>query len=86
MISTGKRKWKLLSISNFTRINKDGIELKKSLWKDFTLIYLLKRKELLVLHLHHSSRDVVVPETLPKLDPSEDIVVPCWVGLPPIKS
>jgi hypothetical protein len=39
--------------------------------KDFTLIYLLKRKELLVLHLHHSSRDVVVPETLLELDPSE---------------
>jgi hypothetical protein len=86
MISIGKRKWKLLSISNFTRINKDGLELKKKLWKDFTLIYLLKCKELLVLHLHHSSRDVVVPETLPELDPSEDVAVPSWVGLPPIES
>jgi hypothetical protein len=47
---------------------------------------LLKRKELLALHLHHSSRDVVVPEMLPKLDPSEGVVVPSWVGLPPIKS
>jgi hypothetical protein len=52
----------------------------------FTLIYLLKRKELLVLHLHHSSRDVVVPETLPELDPSEGVAVPSWVGLPPIES
>jgi hypothetical protein len=86
MISTEKRKWKLLSISNFMKINKDGLKLKKKLRKDFTLIYLLKRKEFLVLHLHHSSRDVVVPETLPEVDPSESIAVPCWVGLPPIKS
>jgi hypothetical protein len=35
-----------------------------------------------VLHFHHSSRDVVVPETLPELDPSEDVVVPSWIGLP----
>jgi hypothetical protein len=54
--------------------------------KDFTLIYLLKRKELLVLHLHHSGRDVVVPETLPELDPSEGVTVPSWVGHPPIES
>jgi hypothetical protein len=54
--------------------------------KDFTLIYLLKRKKLLVLHLHHSSRDVVAPETLPELDPSEGVAVPSWIGLPPIKS
>jgi hypothetical protein len=47
---------------------------------------LLKRKQLLVLHLHHSSRDVVVPETHPELDPSEGVAVPSWVGLPPIKS
>jgi hypothetical protein len=82
MIITGKRGWKLLSIS----YNKGGFKLKKKLWKDFTLIYLLKRKELLVLHLHHSSRDVVVPETLPELDPSESVVVPSQVGLPPIES
>jgi hypothetical protein len=49
-------------------------------------MYLLKRKELLVLHLHHSSRDVVVPETLPELDPSESVTVPSWIGLPPVKS
>jgi hypothetical protein len=66
--------------------NKGGLELKKELRKDFTLIYLLKRKELLVLHLHPSSRDVVVPEMLPELDPSEGVAVPSWVGLPPIKS
>jgi hypothetical protein len=54
--------------------------------KDFTLIYLLKRKELLVFHLHHSSRDVVVPETLSELDPGEGVAVPSWVGLPPIES
>jgi hypothetical protein len=86
MISTGKRKWKLLSMSNFKKINKGGLELRKELQKDFTLIYLLKRKELLVLNFHHSSRDVVVPETLPELDPSEDVAVPGWVGLPPIES
>jgi hypothetical protein len=49
-------------------------------------MYLLKRKELLVLHLHHSSWDVVVPETLPELDPSEGVAVPSWIGLPPVKS
>jgi hypothetical protein len=76
MIITGKRKWKLLSISNFTRINKGGLELKKKLRKDFTPIYLLKRKEFLVLHLHHSSRNVVVPETLLELDPGEGVAVP----------
>jgi hypothetical protein len=46
---------------------------------------LLKRKELLVLHLHHTSRDVVVPETLLELDPSESVAVPSWVGLPPVE-
>jgi hypothetical protein len=86
MISTGKREWKLLSISNFSKINKGGLELKKELREDFTPIYLLKRKKLLVLHHHHSSRDVVVPETLPELDPSEGVAVPSWVGLPPIES
>jgi hypothetical protein len=67
------------------KINKGGLELKKELRKDFALIYLLKRKELLVLHLHHSSRDVVVPEMLPKLDPSESVAVPSWIGVPPVK-
>jgi hypothetical protein len=86
MISTGKREWKLLSISNFMKINKGELELKKELRKDFTLTYLLKRKELLVLHLHHSSRDVVVPKMLAELDPSEGVAVPSWVGLPPIES
>jgi hypothetical protein len=59
---------------------------KRNCEKDFTPIYLLKRKELLVLHFHHSSRDVVVPEALPELDPSEGVAVPSWVGLPPIES
>jgi hypothetical protein len=72
MISTEKRGWKLLSISYI----KGGFELKMELRKDFTLIYLLKHKELHVLHLHNSSRDVVVPEALPELDPSEGIAVP----------
>jgi hypothetical protein len=45
MIITGERGWKLISIS----YNKGGFELKKNLWKDFTLIYLLKLKELLAL-------------------------------------
>jgi hypothetical protein len=35
MISTGKRRWKLLSISYFTRVNKGGLELKKELQEDF---------------------------------------------------
>jgi hypothetical protein len=86
MISTEKRRWKLLSISYFTRVNKGGLELKKDLREDFTLIYLLKRKELLVLHLHHSSGDVMAPEAFPELDPSEGIAVPSWVRVPPIKS
>jgi hypothetical protein len=85
MISTKKRRWKLLSIPNLTRVNKGGLELKKELREDFTLIYLLKRKKLLVLHLHHSNGDVVVPEALPEQDPSEGVVVPSWVGLPPIE-
>jgi hypothetical protein len=82
MIITGTEDGNLLSIS----YNKGGFELKKKLRIDFTLFYLLKRKKLLVLHLHHSSRDVVVPETLPELGPSEGVVVPSWVGLPPIES
>jgi hypothetical protein len=45
-----------------------------------------KCKELLVLHLHHSSGDVVAPETLPELDPSEGVAVLSWVGLPPVES
>jgi hypothetical protein len=86
MVSTGKRRWELLSISYFTEVNKGGLELKKELRKDFTLIYLLKHKELLVLHLHDSSGDVVVPEMFLELDPSEGITVPSWVGLPPVES
>jgi hypothetical protein len=86
MISTGERRWKLLNISYFMEINKGGFKLKKELREDFILIYLLKRKELLVLHLHDSSRDMVVPEALPELEPSEGVAVPSWVGLPPIES
>jgi hypothetical protein len=86
MIITGKRGWNFVQPSNFTKISKGGLELKKKLRKDFTQIYLLKRKELLVLHFHHSSRDVVVPETLPELDPGESVTVPSWIGLPPVKS
>jgi hypothetical protein len=82
MIITEKRGWNLLNIA----YNKGRFELKKKLRKDFTLIYLLERKELLVLHLHHSSRDVVVPEALPELDPSEGVAVPSRVGLSPIES
>jgi hypothetical protein len=47
---------------------------------------LLKRKELLVLHLNHSSGDVVDPEAFLELDPSKGIAVPSWVRLPPIES
>jgi hypothetical protein len=67
-------------------VNKGGLELKKELREDFTLNYLLKHKELLVLHLHHSSRDVVVPETFPELDPSEGVAILSWVRLPPVES
>jgi hypothetical protein len=35
MISSGKRKWKLLSISNFAEINKGGLELKKGIAERF---------------------------------------------------
>jgi hypothetical protein len=67
-------------------VNKGGLELKKGLREDFTLIYLLKRKELLVLNLHQSSGDVVAPETLPELDPSEGVAVRSWIRLPPFES
>jgi hypothetical protein len=86
MISIRKRRWKLLNSSYFTEVNKGGLELKKELRNDFTLIYLLKRKEVHVLHLHDSSGDMVVPEALPELDPSEGVAIPCWVGLSPIES
>ena len=48
--------------------------------------YLLKRKELLLLHLHHTRGDVVASELLPELDPSESLAVLNLVGLPPVQS
>jgi hypothetical protein len=81
MIITGK-KMEIYSAFLITRV---GLSSKRNRGKILLEFYLLKRKELLVLHLHHSSRDVVVPETLPELDPSESIAVLSWVGLPPIE-
>jgi hypothetical protein len=57
-------------------ITRVGLSSRRNCGNIFTLIYLLERKELLVLHLHHSSGDVVVPETLPELDPCEGVAVP----------
>jgi hypothetical protein len=82
MIITGK-KMEFYSAFLTTRV---GLSSKRNCEKILLEFYLLKRKELLVLHLHHSSRDVMVPKPLPELDPSESVAVPSWVGLPPIKS
>ena len=46
--------------------------------------YLFKRKELLLLHLHHACWDVVATEPLPELGPGESLVLNL-VGLPPVK-
>ena len=48
--------------------------------------YLLKRKELLLLCLHHARGDVVPAERLPELDPGESLAVLNPVGLPPVES
>jgi hypothetical protein len=81
MIITG-RKMEIYSVFITTRV---GLSSKGNCGKILLEFYLLKRKELLVLHLHHSSRDAVVPEMLPELDPSEGVAVPSWVGLPPVE-
>jgi hypothetical protein len=47
---------------------------------------LLKGTERLLLHLHNALRNVMVPETLTKLDPGESITVLSRVGLPPVES
>ena len=54
--------------------------------KDYVWIYLFKRKELLLLHLHHTRWDVVATEPLPKLGPGESLAVLNPLGLPPVKS
>ena len=54
--------------------------------KDYIRIYLLKRKELLLLHLHHAHWDVVAAKLLPELGPGESLTVLNPVGLPPVKS
>jgi hypothetical protein len=81
MIITGKK----MGIYSAFLVARVGLSSKRNCGKILLGFYLLKRKELLVLHLHHSSRDVVVPEPLPELDPSENVAVPSWVGLPPIE-
>ena len=48
--------------------------------------YLFKRKELLLLHLHHTRGDVVAAEPLPELDPGESLAFLNLVGLPPVQS
>src|SRR6185295_8642474 len=54
--------------------------------KDYIWIYLLKCKELLLLHLHNARGDVVAAEPLLELEPSESLAVLNWVGLPPVQS
>jgi hypothetical protein len=54
--------------------------------KDYICVYLLKRKELLLLRLHHARWDVVAAEPLPELDPGESLAFLNPVGLPPVKS
>ena len=54
--------------------------------KDYVWIYLLKRKEFLLLRLHHAHGDVVATELLPELDPGESLAVLNPVGLPPVQS
>jgi hypothetical protein len=58
----------------------------KEFVENSTQIYLLKSTELLLLHLHNALRNVMVPETLTELIPRESIMIPSWVGLPPVKS
>ena len=43
--------------------------------KDYVWIYLLKRKELLLLCLHNARGDIVAAEPLPELDPGESLAV-----------
>src|SRR6185436_3705880 len=47
---------------------------------------MLKRKELLLLRLHHARGDVVAAEPLPELDPGESLAILNLVGLPPVQS
>ena len=53
---------------------------------DISEFYLLKCKELLLLHLHNARGDVVAAEPLPELDPGESLAVLNSVGLPPVQS
>ena len=54
--------------------------------KNYIWVYLLKRKELLLLHLHYASWDVVAAEPRLELDPGESLTVLNPVGLPPVQS
>ena len=54
--------------------------------KDYIWIYQLKRKELLLLCLHHAHWDVVAAEPLPELDLGESLAVLNPVGLPQVQS
>ena len=54
--------------------------------KDYIWVYLLKRKELLLLHLHHARWDVVAAEPLPEQDLGESLTVLNLMGLPPVQS
>ena len=63
-----------------------GILAQKEMLKDYICIYLLKCKELLLLHLHNALGDVVAAEPLPELDPGESLAVLNSVGLPPVQS
>ena len=54
--------------------------------KDYIWVYLLKRKELLLLRLHYAGWDVVAAEPLPELDLGESLTVLNPVGLPLVES
>jgi hypothetical protein len=61
MIITEKKRMEITQHFQFHEDKQGWAQAQKGITERFALIYLLKRKELLVLHLHHSSRDVVVP-------------------------
>ena len=53
--------------------------------KDYVWIYLLKRKELLLLRLHDAGGDMMALETLLKLCLGEGIAILSRVGLPSVQ-
>jgi hypothetical protein len=77
-----------IDIAQYVRLMKEikDRSSSKEIAENSIQIYLLKGTELLLLHLHYALRNVMVPEVLTELDPSESITVLSRVGLPPVKS